>query len=313
MGRVAKYKKIKACDPYSKKNGGKVDLNTVGIWGMGDNGRKPKKRSRRAEVLRANKKQKREQDHGFDLPPSGRRDEFDMKDLEGSVKRQKMVNPMKDDTPNKDEDLFAVDRVKVNGNVASIPKTDEDERKMARILNIKTQVRKEVEKKEIQKHARMEGESKNAYNKRTKSETRQIIKQTTERKNPEKMQKKKEFLKNKKQKKKGNIAGDYDIKGDADDDESEILITGERAIAMVDEVKFGEQAERPPVFRQLPRGAKNKDDSLKNKVAAAKLANGMTEEDVAAESKAMELMRRKIQAQYAAIKIKRRMAGDFHL
>ncbi len=312
MGRVAKYKKIKACDPYSKKNGGKVDLNTVGIWGFGDNGRKPKKRSRRAEVLRANKITKREQEDGFDLPPSGRRDEFDLKDLMGSVKKQKLVNPMKDDAPTQDQDLFAVDRVKINGNVASIPKTDEDEKKMARILNIKTQVKKELEKKESRKHARMEGESKNAFNKRAKAETRQIIKQTIERKNPGKTQKKKEFLTSKKKKKKGSFAGDEDFRGGPDDRESDILITGERAIAMVDEVKFGEQAERPPVFRHLPRGAKREEGSLKKK-AGGKPSSGMTAEDIEAESKSMELMRRKIQAQYAAVKLKRRLAGDFHL
>ena len=58
MGRVAKYKKVKSFDPYSKKNGGNVDLSKVGVWGLGDNGRKAKKRSRRAEVLRRNKKRR---------------------------------------------------------------------------------------------------------------------------------------------------------------------------------------------------------------------------------------------------------------
>lgn len=309
---VAKYKKIKACDPYSKKNGGKVDLASVGIWGLGDNGRKPKKRSRRAEMLRANKKSKREQDNGFDLPPNERCDEFDMKDLVGSVKRQKLINPMKEMIAS-DKDSFKVDLVPVNGNVATIPKTDEDEKKLARLLNVKTQVKREDEKKESKKHARMEGESKNAYNKRTKAETRQIIKQTTtEQKNPEKKLKKKEFLTNKKKKKKGSLAPSENVRGNQDDSDSEVLITGERAIAFVDEVKFGEQAERPPTFRQLPRGAKKKDDALKNKTAE-KASRGMTQEDVDAESKAMDLMRRKIQAQYAAIKVKRRIAGDFHL
>lgn len=312
MGRVAKYKKIKACDPYSKKNGGKIDLAAVGIWGLGDNGRKPKKRSRRAEVLRANKKKKREQDNGFDLPPNEKQDEFDMKDLVGSVKRQKLINPMKE--MSSDKDSLKVDLVPVNGNVATIPKTDEDEKKLARILQVKTQVKREVEKKDSQKHARMEGESKNAYNKRTKAETRQIIKQTTtEKRNPEKKLKKKEFLANKKKKKKGSTAPGGEVGGNqADESDNDVLITGERAIALVDEVKFGEQAERPPTFRQLPRGAKKKEDGLKNKTAEKK-SKGMTQEDVEAENKAMDLMRRKIQAQYAAIKVKRRMAGDFHL
>jgi hypothetical protein len=52
MGRVAKYKKIKACDPYSKKNGGRVDLKKVGMWGLGGSDRKAKKRSQKSELLR---------------------------------------------------------------------------------------------------------------------------------------------------------------------------------------------------------------------------------------------------------------------
>jgi hypothetical protein len=35
MGRVAKYKKVKSFDPYSKKNRGNVDLGQVGVWGLG--------------------------------------------------------------------------------------------------------------------------------------------------------------------------------------------------------------------------------------------------------------------------------------
>lgn len=313
MGRVAKYKKIKACDPYSKKNRGQVDLSKVGIWGLGDDGRKAKKRSRRSEQLRAGRKKRErsEDEDGFDLPV--KRDEFDMKDLLGSVKKQKLSNPMKDDHADKDSALFSANRVVVNGNVATIPKTDEDEKKVARLLNVRSQVKKEIEKKEAKKHARMEGESKNAYTKRTKAETRQIIKQTTETKNQEKKQKKKEFLNNKKKnKKKGSAsydtADERDGRGGGNGGESDTLITGERAIAMVDEVRFGEQAERPPVFRQLPRGAKSKESTKKESTKT-----GMTDEQVAAERNAMELMRRKIQAQYAAIKLKRRRDGDFHL
>jgi len=95
MGRVSKYKKIKACDPYSKKNGGNVDLSTVGIWGLGDNGRKKKRKSRTAERLKAQKGKKHKKNKnnddgdGFDLPPS-EADEFDLMDLMGSVKKQEL-------------------------------------------------------------------------------------------------------------------------------------------------------------------------------------------------------------------------------
>lgn len=314
MGRVARYKKIKDADPYSKKNGGKVDLGNVGIWGLGEDGRKAKKRSRRSENLRSSRKKARSDDAGFDLPPSGKKDEFDMNDLVGSIKKQVMANPLHHDAPTSKEDhLFAATKVKVNGNIATIPKDDHDEKKAARILNIQSQVRKEVEKTKAKAHARKDGESKNAYNKRTRTETRQIIKQTSEKKNPEKKLKKKEFLTNKKKNKKKGGTSEYtdDFGGnDYGEGNSDTLITGERAIAMVDEVKFGEQAERPPVFRHLPRGAKVLDQTPKKN---SQQTTGMTQEEVEAESKTMEIMRRRIQAQYNAMKLKRRQAGDFHL
>lgn len=301
MGRVAKYKKIKSFDPYSKKNGGKIDLGNVGIWGLSDNGRKVKKRSKRAEMLRSKKKRRVSDNDGFDLPPS-ERDEFDINDLVGSIKKQEMSKTLKDEP-------YSVNRVAVNGNVATIPQSDSDERKAARMLNVKEQVKKEAEKKQAVTHTRMEGESKRAYAKRTKVETRQIIQRSAD-VNIEKKQKKKDFLNNKKKNKKKSsnkwVASD-DFNA-VDDEETGTLITGERAVAMMDEPIFGEQAERPPIFRQLPRGAKVKasgDKDAKKK--------GMTDEQVEAEKHAMEMMRRRVQAQYAAIKIKRRRAGDFHL
>ena len=112
MGRVAKYKKVKSFDPYSKKNRGALDLSKVGIWGLGDDGRKIKKRSQKAERLylakqaRADKRGggKNKKQHTtstaraqaaaaesrdfFDAAPSAFHDEFDMQDLVGSVKKQ---------------------------------------------------------------------------------------------------------------------------------------------------------------------------------------------------------------------------------
>eukprot|EP00934_Nitzschia_sp_Nitz4_P003101 Nitzschia sp. Nitz4//scaffold88_size82704//13028//13900//NITZ4_005283-RA/size82704-processed-gene-0.64-mRNA-1//-1//CDS//3329559467//3091//frame0 len=290
MGRVAKYKKIKSCDPYSKKNGGNVDLSTVGVWGLGDNGRKAKKRSRRSEQLRKQKKRKDTSgSDGFDLPPS-QKDEFDIKDLVGSLKKQV--------TKVKPENDVQVEKFKVQGNVASIPKTDQDEKKLARTLKLDTQVKKEEQKKVAVSNARMEGESKRAYAKRTKTETRQII-QRSATVNHEKRQKKKEFLNSKK--KKRTLGDLYANQPDKDNNERDWSDEDEP-----EEVPFGEQAERPPIFRQIPRGAKAKKDSKQT-------AGGMSEEAVQAEKAAMELMRRKVQAQYAAIKTQRRRAGDFHL
>lgn len=299
MGRVAKYKKIKACDPYSKKNRGNLDLANVGVWGLGDNGRKAKKRSRKAELMRKKKKRRTsddDDDDGFDLPPTNK-DEFDLADLVGSVKKEKQKNLMADAS---EESAY---KIALKGNVvATLPKTDADEKKVARMLNLESQLKEKVNKKVAESHARMEGESKRAYARRTKVETRQIIQKSAVI-NPEKRLKKNEFLKQKKNKKKGS----HDITTSVDNgSDGGSFITGERAVA---EVRFGEQAERPPTFKAFPRGAKAKDQKSKS----ASKSKGMTNAQVAAENNAMELMRRKVQAQYASIKAKRKRAGDFHL
>ena len=97
------------------------------------------------------------------------------------------------------------------------------------------------------------------------------------------------------------------------------LWTGEQAVAeraRATQVHFGEQAERPPVFHQLPRGAKKSKGNVTTTTTTTGKRPGSTlqrEEDIEAERQAMDLMRRKVQAQYAAIKAKRKQAGDFHL
>lgn len=372
MGRVAKYKKIKACDPYSKKNAGKLDLSTVGIWGLGDDGRKKKKRSKTSERLRSkkiamqqqtargnnnkNKDGKKSKNNtnnsshpggdGFDLPPDEAGDEFDLRDLTGSVKRQQLPVPLQDGDENgsggapssstgphhANDATHSIqeDRVVTStGTVASIPKTERDEAKVNRLLNLDRQATEKEERKKLEGHARMEGESKRAYAKRTRAETRQIIKKTTMTKNVEKLQRKREFLKNKKKnKRKGGASTAFGDDGDNDDNYGEewgtprqsesasSLMTGERAVAAIaaDPVRFGEQAERPPVFRQLPRGARQSKGyhSGPTKTDDEK-SRGMTNAQVEAEKDAMERMRARVQAQYSAIKLKRRLAGDFHL
>ncbi|GAX15049.1 hypothetical protein FisN_12Lu389 [Fistulifera solaris] len=305
MGRVARYKKIKACDPYSKQNGGRVQLDKVGVWGLGDNGRKPKKRSKTAERLRAHKR-KRQVDEGdpFDLPPEGE-DEFDMADLLGSVKREKK-------TTEETEVVSNVVKTVTTSSVKPEKALKEDENlQSSKLLKLDKQIEKKLH--EAPEVKRMPGESKKAFDRRIKAETRMIIReQRVNNRNPEKKQRKKEFLTNKKKKKSGEAlvsssSGKYadDSDAGADDD----FITGEQAAAHRDRestVPFGVQAERPPSFKQLPRGAVEK----KRPTGQSKLSD---DADIEAEKKTMELMRRKIQAQYAAIKAQRRQRGDFHL
>lgn len=305
MGRVARYKKIKAFDPYSKENGGKVQLEKVGIWGLGDNGRKTKKRSKTAEKLRANKR-KRDVDEGdpFDLPPDGE-DEFDMADLVGSVKKEKKVVEEND--------------VVLNVVKASIPSLkpekavkDDEHVQSSKFLKIDQQIEKK--RNEAPAVKRMLGESKKTFDRRIKAETRMIIKeQRVNNRNPEKKQRKKEFLNNKK-KKKGEFTGQSSAcrnveGGDSDVEADDGFVTGEQAAAhraRESTVPFGVQAERPPSFKQLPRGAVAK----KRPTGQSTLSEAS---DIEAEKKSMELIRRKVQAQYLAIKLQRRQRGDFHL
>jgi len=341
MGRVAKYKKVKSFDPYSKKNGGKVDLPTVGIWGLGDNGRNKKKRSQKAERMRAKKnkdikrsKNRDNDDGGFDVPPT-EADEFDMADLMGSVKKQKLesndtlgvsttTSSKINTTNNKNTSTDEVyDKVVLStGNVANIPKTDRDEKKVTRLLRLDKQEEQKSEREKQVSQARMEGESKRAYSKRTKAETRQIIKQSMVTKNHEKLQRKKDFMNNKKKNKKGK-GGTYSSfngnggGGDGNYDESNNNNRYNNDVKSFKEdiVQFGEQAERPPVFRNVPRGVKsqiNRTTKAQTTIIVRK-SQGMSDAQVELERKNMEIMRRRVQAQYAAIKSKRKNEGDFHL
>ena len=344
MGRTARYKKIKSCDPYSKKNAGKGSLATVGIWGLSDNGAKPKKRSRTAERMKQekiNRKLKRlkrmnpnssapihvsgaGRNAGLDRPPSDNEDEFDMSDLQGSLSRQKRavdilneksesslltLNPPKPTTSN-DDDNDDDDDTPVQP-----PKQDVIDRKEMKEATqlLKMDATGTAGGNKATKHeGRQANESKRAFNKRVKSETRQIIKQQkTSDLNPEKRARKKEFLKAKKQKKKGgkgqaannnansnfqnNNRNDYD----SDDDY--------RRRQPDDQPHFTVQAERPPTFNTLPRGASAK----KGAVGHKRKMN--TDKDVQEEQANLEKMRQKVQEQYAIIKAKRKRAGDFHL
>ena len=120
-----------------------------------------------------------------------------------------------------------------------------------------------------------------------------------------KLQRKKEFMRNKKKnKKKGgtysSFDGDVVVGGGGGDYEYDVNGRGLN--------------ERPPIFRQTPRGGKSKSKTssqIVNKTSAK--SKGMSDAQIEAEIGAMEIMRRRVQAQYAAIKSKRKIDNDFHL
>ena len=255
MGRVSKYKKIKAVDPFSKKNKGKAAISSRTsdyVWGSGDNGRREKKRSikaqrhqeRKLEGASDGRRRAREAAGagGFDLPPSGK-DDFDLADLVGSVRRQKRprIDDGLADTRRRTE---AVSRKSKGGDAASaqptpsIPETDAEEKRVARILKLSKNSKsggvgtsgaggkggsgksaasssslpmpttKKGSKSQIS--GRREGESMRAFERRVKEETRLILlEQASESKlvSKEKVAKKKEFLKSLKSKKKNRKGG----------------------------------------------------------------------------------------------------------
>ena len=295
MGRVARFKKIKACDPYSSQNRGR--LKGERVWGLTDSGRKAKKRSLVAQRMQTLKHKRRNGDNraddGFDLPPT-EEDEFDA----ATLVVQKTTKPLTLDD--------------VEGRTQTPREAEMEEKRINKMLKIDAQV--EPKKQPVATPEKMAGESKNAYRKRVQAETRQIIKDTKQSKrNPQKKQKKKEFLKNKKLKKKGGAASTNasDEQYDESDDD---VVTAEKTVdaRALMAPKFGEQAERPPEFKLLPRGAAKKNATSSSQVGNnSKKRKSMDDDEVLAEQKAMELMRRKVQAQYALVRQKRR--GQFHL
>ena len=367
MGRVARYKKVKkslskatpkGAERISINNNGKdskgsIDyFDRVGVWGLGDSGRKPKKRSLASMKLRAQRNKKLpDTKDTYDLG-CAEGDDFDMKDLVGSLKKEQQptevttfastLHTSTSISSSKDtEQGVSVDKI------ISAPSADNASTTASQTLELPAKSNPAVSTKEliaidderlhkkfeaqvvpkkstiVKSEGRMVGESKNAYSKRVKQETRQIIQRANQQAhNPEKRLKKKEFLTQKKKngtsKKRKNKFIDSDDDNALDEEdynnhESDKLLTGEQAVAARERatrVQFGEQAERPPNFAQLPRGA-NKIAKKKQKLSTS--TSLQTQQDIDAEALAMDRIRTKVQAQYAEIKARRRNNGDFHL
>jgi hypothetical protein len=344
MGRVARYKKVKKSLSKATPSGGErlsistgtvKNLNsgsdyfdTVGVWGLVDSGRKPKKRSRTSLRLRAQRNKKGSpfvsKTDCFDLACTDD-DDFDLNDPVGTLKKHAIVAEATSPAVLKPSvvsssvlsqsattDLTNPKDSYVHDSGAMVPSIDVEEEKLHKKFESQVMPKAPV----VASEGRMPGESKRAYSKRVKKETRQIIQRANQLdRNPEKRQKKKEFLtlkkKNGRKRKNSERYADDDDDADMDvfdsDTEHSKLLTGEKAVAARDRatrVQFGEQAERPPVFKELPRGAAK---IKKQKVLRSELL------DIEEEKRALELLRTKMQAQYATIKARRKRNGEFHL
>jgi hypothetical protein len=231
----------------------------------------------------------------------------------------------------------------------SIPRTEKEERQLATFIKSTQSSEKADGKKTKLFEKKKEGESMRAFNKRLKEETHLALAQDfkdsrTKKKSTttinhdgtfteetlSKSERRKEYLKQKKlKKKKKNMPNGYNH--DDDDDDDDELVRGStqnqpfkyknsreqqqipppaRSNLVV------EQVEQPPIFKLLPRGAENKSNLKmkgKNSTTTTKTTTSMNNEMIQAEQNAMEVIRQKVQKQYALMKAKRRKDGDFHL
>lgn len=278
MGRVSRYKKVKSC--YA-------DINNFCEWGFGDNGQRAKKRSLTVQRLKERGPRKRrpvggaeekdkEDSHRllFNAPPDDPQDEFDLETFQ--VQTEKVDEAKRDPSLNP-------------AAATSMLSNSLEEHSLLKKFE------KDLEAKPKEKFVggKKEGESKSAFRRRADREVQQIIHGSkTNNKMSKTKLKTKKVLKEKKLKRKGR---DVTIRAPVIKLPVEALL--ERR-ARATQVKFGEQAERPPVFHQLPRGAPNKNN---RKVKSS-------------DDAALEALRNKAQAQYALIKAKRKQAGEtFHL
>ena len=286
------------------------------------------------------------------------KDDFDLNDLVGSLKKQsrnqldQLSGTMTHQSSvalksnSKPNAIVTASQIQVGNQTlnVSIPKSDREERQMRNSLG-KSKAKdtgSSREKKTMQK--RQEGESMNAFNRRLKEETAMALAEDYKQNKQSragntkggrntngqeddgvlsKSQRRKEFLNRKKRKKRMRNEPGMEFpdeeeevmarrhQGDGDGDG---FITGEAAVARL---SFLDQVEQPPVFAQLPRGASKKQKpngkQLKCKEFESK-SKLQKEESIRAEQNSMEAMRRKVQAQYAILKQKRRAQGaSFHL
>lgn len=350
MGRVARYKKVKSFE--------KQYTGDEYVWGSNVSA-KTKKRSLTAQIHHRRKLKRKgyHEDGGRDLPPG--KDDFDLSDL--VVKREKKrkldegLVPIKHATvvpsssssttttplegPLKPRAVVKNEKIKIGNTVVqcNIPSDDREEMRAAKILKIDPKTGKSTSKqnaREMSIEGRRKGESMAAFHRRLKEETVNALadnykkqREPQDEEQMEKRQRKKEYAKMRKLKKKGKlVAGRGSLDDDDDDfdlirrandaDYSDGFITGEQAAA---QISFLEQAEEPPVFQQLPRGAVNKSklrmsSSKSSGNKGSKTMHMMDENKIKAEQNAMEIMRRKVQAQYAIMKAKRKQEGaSFHL
>ena len=326
MGRVARYKKVKAFDKLTPKSTHSGRADQEYIWGT-DSGRGKKRNATATQSPqdpKAKRTKKHTEDTGFDLAPD--KDDFDLNDILGSVQREKKAaldNELKDksyiqipsatqisQTETQPAAIIVHDTVTIGNTVirCNIPRNDEEEAHVRKRLNINSKTGKSLSKvkgsSEKSIEGRKEGESMRAFERRLKQETRLILLKSTTKlhSNEEKRKRKKEFLKNKKLKKNGggNVDSIMEHHGVSDRWESQKAGYG------ISPVSFLNQVERPPTFQMLPRGAQEKHATRVHTAPVGRKPKTKKKE----EDKEISILREKFRAQYKELKQKRKTEGN---
>jgi hypothetical protein len=337
MGRVSRYKKVKSCYKANDgvnfgewgfgDNGQRVKKKSLTVQRIKQ--REAQRRPPAGGAAAASGRRGGGRTTGttegpppltpvFDAPPVDVEDEFDLttfqvqKESVDEDNHGKNHNKMMLDNNNK-KDAISDPAAVVPGTTSSMVLSNSvEEHKLFKKFEKDLEANKKPSQPEKPKGAKKEGESKSAYRRRAGKEVQQIILESRNSGQGKKAgggavtvvmsktkRKTKKVLTAKKLKKKGQRD---DVQAVAQQKKNKQLWPVEAALerrGRDTQVKFGEQAERPPVFQQLPRGADPHRNSHKT----------TSSNDVA-----LETLRVKAQAQYALIKAQRKRTGQtFHL
>jgi len=366
MGRLSRYKKVKSIDPFAKNGSWKSD---VGDCSTLHRVKKKSKTALRLKEQKASKLQRRSRgkndkdiggkkntggsngwgdDDGYDLPPDGE-DEFDMKDLTGSVKKKThKSNPLLEtkipaqlgtlsSSPGGDKLTRQVENVDLRGvgagsNVKNVGGSAQSSKKATKDGALKITARTST-RDIIEAHSNPKSQNQNKNNASTSSFG--LTKQ----------EKRKAFLDKKKLKKRQRKRGGGALNDDDDDDDyanQEALkslhsqsssyassaqqkqgnpkkhLTQQQNFSdtLVARTAMDDQVERPPTFTSLPRGANKLSKNKKPKLSyATGEGSGMEEGDseksqrIRKEQQALELMRERVMKQYALLRESRRNGG----
>ena len=363
MGRVSRYKKVKSIDPFSKNGSWKSDVGDCSTF------RRVKKKSKTAIKMKEqklNKLQRRMRggnkndngiivrkksggcngygdDDGYDLPPDGE-DEFDLKDILGSIKKQKskpdplldgiVANKMPIVKPSVSMSSTSTTTSSTNkstDNKKSKKKNDSNMKKISSKANIKYDGTQKITAKTSTKEI-IEACSNPKLQKQSNGNNINGDDTTT----TNKQEKRKAYLAKKKQKKRKRSPDDSDNedyqqalqslhsqntsstsppttnKQNKQQKQHEVQQQN-YTHTMIARSSLNDQVERPPTFTTLPRGAhkllknnKNKKDRQKHEGKDIDGDDSDKAKRIRKEQLALEAMRERVMKQYAVLRESRR-------